>query len=314
MQKSFCSPCGVVLPVLKPTNKFDPRLVYEQLRSDLLYRRLLVVVAIAVNAFAPFGLAQAGQWPPSAPASQSASLTPVRTPVGKITPTVQTCGDALTRAEQRYVTPKGLLMAIATVETGRKDTRTGVVTPWPWSANADNISYYFATRAEAVAWVQDQQAHGTASIDVGCMQVNLLYHPQAFGSVDEAFDPVHNADYAARFLVHLCAETGSWEQAIGFYHSRTTDLATGYRRQVAAAFTQSVTIVRDALLARLRLAWSATLPATARLQESKASTTNLAAVDHHELTPATSNDMPAHRGTCWKSGSLLALTTFGQGG
>ena len=37
-------------------------------------------------------------------------------------------------------------------------------------------------------------------MDVGCMQVNLYHHAHAFSSLDNAFDPQSNVDYAARFL------------------------------------------------------------------------------------------------------------------
>ncbi len=247
---------------------------------------------------------------------------------------VQTCGEAIARAEQRYGTPAGLLTAIAVVETGRRDPHTGVVTPWPWSVNADNTSWYFATEAEAIAWVRDAQAHGTASIDVGCMQVNLFYHPQAFASVDEAFDPAHNADYAARFLMQLCAESGSWVQATGFYHSRTSDLALGYRRQVASVFTRAVVAVRDQLLPRLRLAWAATLPTASRLQELKVpelkvpelrvqqpslqtritGTTGSTTLDHHDASAAPPNDLALDTGSCWRTrADLIRSQELGQG-
>ena len=41
------------------------------------------------------------------------------------------------------------------------------------------------------------------SIDIGCAQVNLMHHPDAFASLEQAFDPMANADYAARFLKQL---------------------------------------------------------------------------------------------------------------
>ena len=41
------------------------------------------------------------------------------------------------------------------------------------------------------------RAQGARSIDVGCMQVNLLHHADAFASLEQAFDPVANARYAA---------------------------------------------------------------------------------------------------------------------
>jgi hypothetical protein len=87
-----------------------------------------------------------------------------------------------------------------------------------------------------VAAVRDLQAHGVRSIDVGCMQVNLFYHPDAFASLNEAFDPFANAAYAARFLVELHERTGSWDTATAWYHSATPDLGEDYRRKVMAAW------------------------------------------------------------------------------
>jgi hypothetical protein len=67
------------------------------------------------------------------------------------------------------------------------------------------------------------------------MQVDLPMHPGAFRSLDEAFDPVANADYAARYLRSLRDEAhGDWNVAVGLYHSHTPDLANEYRNRVAA--------------------------------------------------------------------------------
>jgi hypothetical protein len=72
------------------------------------------------------------------------------------------------------------------------------------------------------------------SIDVGCLQVNLMYHPDAFASLEDAFDPGHNADYAAHFLNTLYADSHDWKQAIGAYHSETPALGDAYRVLVLA--------------------------------------------------------------------------------
>ncbi len=75
---------------------------------------------------------------------------------------------------------------------------------------------------------------GLQYIDVGCMQVDLTMHPGAFHSLDEAFDPAVNADYAARYLRALQVEAhGDWNVAVGLYHSHTPDLAADYRNRVA---------------------------------------------------------------------------------
>jgi hypothetical protein len=73
------------------------------------------------------------------------------------------CLSAVQVAEYRHGIPRGLLLAIAEVETGRPLTDGGGRVPWPWSANADNPSYYFATRQDAVAWTVQALRHGTAS-------------------------------------------------------------------------------------------------------------------------------------------------------
>ncbi len=75
------------------------------------------------------------------------------------------------------------------------------------------------------------------SIDVGCAQVNLMHHPTAFASLEQAFDPAANADYAARFLKQLWGTTagGNWMTAAGHYHSQTPELADPYRQQVQTA-------------------------------------------------------------------------------
>ncbi len=67
------------------------------------------------------------------------------------------------------------------------------------------------------------------------MQVDLHYHPDAFASMDDAFDPEANADYAARLLValHNGEAGGSWDIAVGLYHSHSPLLAAEYRDRVA---------------------------------------------------------------------------------
>ena len=185
------------------------------------------------------------------------------------------CGPAIAAAEVRYALPVGLLRAIAQVESGRTDPRTGATDPWPWSTNAENQDQVFDSRADAVAWVRATQARGVASIDVGCLQVNLKYHPDAFASLEDGFDPVRNADYAARFLLRLHAVSVDWAEAVGRYHSYTEALAQPYRAQVARSyagradaraeriFADAVMSERARILRDLAAAWAATLPATA---------------------------------------------------
>lgn len=146
------------------------------------------------------------------------------------------CEAALAGATARSGVPKGLLAAIGVVESGRPDPVTGLVRPWPWTIDAAGQPAYFASKAEAIAAVQALQARGIVSIDVGCMQINLMHHPDAFASLDDAFDPPRNVAYAVRFLTRLYGQTRDWAEAAALYHSATPDLAEPYQRRVLAAW------------------------------------------------------------------------------
>jgi len=134
--------------------------------------------------------------------------------------------------------PSNLLLSIGMVESGRADPLTGHAAPWPWTVNADGNGQYFASKQDAEAFVRLAQASGAHDIDVGCFQVSLEYHPDAFASLDDALDPARNAAYAALYLTRLKGQTGSWNSAIADYHSALPDLGLPYQRQVLAAWTR----------------------------------------------------------------------------
>src|SRR3546814_15246449 len=68
---------------------------------------------------------------------------------------------------------------------------------------AEGRGRFLPSKAAAIEEVRRLQARGIRNIDVGCLQVNLHYHPDAFASLETAFDPEANAAYAADFLVRL---------------------------------------------------------------------------------------------------------------
>jgi hypothetical protein len=146
------------------------------------------------------------------------------------------CRAAIAAAERERAIPAGLLQAIGRVESGRRDPATGQFAPWPWTINAEGRGMFFPSREAAIAEVRQLQARGVRVIDIGCMQVNLHFHPNAFPSLEQAFDPLTNARYAARFLTELHASAGDWARAAGHYHSQTPDRAEAYRARVLAAW------------------------------------------------------------------------------
>jgi hypothetical protein len=188
--------------------------------------------------------------------------------VGRATATVRVgleeqpgllCRQAIAVAEAAHAIPTHLLAAIGRVESGRRDPNTGLRHPWPWTINAEGEGHFFESKAQAIAFVTALQARGARSIDVGCMQVNLMYHPTAFTGLDQAFDPRANADYAAQFLRQLYGQTNNWPKATAFYHSATPELGEPYQQQVMNVWPQEANISPVSAPSALASAWAATI-------------------------------------------------------
>lgn len=142
----------------------------------------------------------------------------------------QACDTAALEAARTHGVPLQVMLAITRVETGRD--YNGELQPWPWAVNSAGQSHWFDSHDEAVAFVQNTVAAGQANIDIGCFQLNMHWHGEAFASIDAMFDPDQNADYAARFLVHNHAQTGNWVDAVARYHSATPVHAAAYVERV----------------------------------------------------------------------------------
>lgn len=140
--------------------------------------------------------------------------------------------------EVRLRLPQNILTALSHVESGRWDTARQEKIAWPWTVMAEGNGRYFRTKAEAIREVRTLQSRGVRNIDVGCMQINLKHHPNAFRTLEDAFDPARNVAYAADFLTRLHSETGSWAKAATRYHSATPVRATRYGGLLTRAWSK----------------------------------------------------------------------------
>ena len=147
------------------------------------------------------------------------------------------CGIETARQERLQAIPERLLHSISLVESGRWDARRRAVSAWPWTVTAEGEGQYLPNKAAAIAEVRRLRAGGVRNIDVGCMQINLQAHPDAFASLDDAFDPATNVAYAARFLVGLYGDAQDWPTAGAHYHSQTPDLAAEYKAKLLTVWT-----------------------------------------------------------------------------
>jgi hypothetical protein len=142
------------------------------------------------------------------------------------------CNQAAKKAETDARIPRNLLTAISLAESGRWDDRRKASFAWPWTVTNGASATYYPTKEEAIEGVKELRAAGKTNIDVGCMQINLHHHPNAFESLEDAFDPVTNVGYASRFLAGLQKETESWAEAAGRYHSSDPTRLGAYRDKV----------------------------------------------------------------------------------
>ena len=129
-------------------------------------------------------------------------------------PDSRACLRHLDVEERRNGIPKGLLLAIALVES----ERGGV--PWPWTLNVSGKDLRFASREQAL---RAMHAGGRLrkTMAVGCMQIFTDYHAHKFPSGAAMIDPATNVAYGARYLAELRRKHGSWVSATAYYHSST---------------------------------------------------------------------------------------------
>lgn len=135
------------------------------------------------------------------------------------------CADAIAAAERKWRIPAGYLEMVARHESGLS----------PFALNIEGSAFQPATAVEAAALVLDAYRAGARQVDVGCGQISLRHHPQAFRTLGEAFDPVANADYAGRHLRLLFDRHGTWTAAIQLYHSGDPLHAKAYLCRVWAS-------------------------------------------------------------------------------
>lgn len=155
------------------------------------------------------------------------------------------CSLAAARMEEKYNIKDHLLQTISSVETGLWSYDKEKFISWPWTINVNGRGYRFDTKEEAIAKVKELQAKGVKSIDVGCMQINLKYHKDAFADLEEAFDPDKNVEYSAKFLTKLYKNRGSWQKAAMAYHSKVPSRGLRYKNKLVSRFEQISLAVAD---------------------------------------------------------------------
>lgn len=146
------------------------------------------------------------------------------------------CLNAIKKVEREKNIPDGLLHSIAMIESGKYTKEFKKTLPWAWTLNVKGRSYYYKTKTEALKKIKSISKNGFKNMDVGCMQINLNWHPEAFKNSYEALNPKKNILYAAEYLTKLKNQYGSWKEAVGKYHSFTHTRSKNYAKKVLRAW------------------------------------------------------------------------------
>ena len=141
------------------------------------------------------------------------------------------CIESAKKYEKVYQLPENLLVSVALTESGKK-LKGGEFVAWPWTINMKGKGKFFESKELVLKYVENYIKKGKRNIDMGCMQVNYMYHPKAFNNLSLAFDPDTNVKWSANLIKNLYEKYGSYRDAVGYYHSYRTLKKNTYSAKV----------------------------------------------------------------------------------
>ena len=132
--------------------------------------------------------------------------------------------------EKKNNLPNKLLSSISLTESGY--LKNGIYAPWPWTLNVNGKPKFFENKKEMTNFLNKKLSQNIKNIDIGCMQINYLYHSKNFNEIDDMINPQLNVQYAGKFLKKLFKKHKSWNKAISFYHSSDPQRMKNYLKKV----------------------------------------------------------------------------------
>ncbi|MFK7834722.1 MAG: transglycosylase SLT domain-containing protein [Sulfitobacter sp.] len=84
---------------------------------------------------------------------------------------------------------------------------------WPWTVSVEGTHVWFENAGQAQRHVFRNFRNGVRNFAIGCFQINYLSGSSAFSSIEDMFNPVLNAQYAARRLQTHYNQLGNWPAA-----------------------------------------------------------------------------------------------------
>ena len=137
--------------------------------------------------------------------------------------------DMIKAKEQKYNIPSGLLTAIAKTESNLET----------FALNINGKSFVFRSRVDALIRIRQALSIGTKNIDVGLMQINYKWHHGNFYNVEDMLSIDAKIDDAAKLLMSLKEQYGTWHKAIRAYHSKNPKYNRVYSRKVVMSWLKN---------------------------------------------------------------------------
>ena len=140
----------------------------------------------------------------------------------------------ITSVEQRNRIPRGLLSAIAGVESDFN----------PYAVNIAGKTVIASNQEEAAKTIKNAVNQGVTNIDIGIAQINYRWHKDKFRNIEEMINPTANIEYAAKLLSSLFKQHGTWHKAIRHYHSANPNHHKQYSRKVVIAWLGNSQLIK----------------------------------------------------------------------
>lgn len=132
------------------------------------------------------------------------------------------CDRIVEQAAQRHNVPAGLMSAMSRALLAKTD-RPQMMPNSPWTISLGSNVVAYDSAAEMEAQLENLIMEGEEDLNLGCMQLNLIWHGDHFYSLQDMINPEHSAEYAASVLSDLHNEYGSWQRAIRIFHGDTNE-------------------------------------------------------------------------------------------
>lgn len=138
--------------------------------------------------------------------------------------------DLVEHVSNAYQVPEWVISSICIHES--QSFYRGKRQAWPWTVNVGGSGSWWRSKGSAIRFVEEKRKQGKTNIDIGICQMNWFYHHQKFIDLNEMFDPVRNMSEAAKYVKQQKGN-GTWENAIGRYHSpNNSERAKSYAKAV----------------------------------------------------------------------------------